>query len=194
MKTEELNLLLSGATLLAIGITAIAAVIQLRHLRGTYQLSAVMHLVDRFSRPEIAHAVEDARSALSERLADPAYRDTLAGNPSKAQHPELILCDFQEQVGSYVRHGLISESLYFDCASYTATHLWRFLEPVVAIRRRNHGPHVYENFEYLVARTRAYVARNPSAFDRRTPRLMLHDPWAVADAVRQAADGKAPGA
>src|ERR1700694_1737967 len=185
MKTEALTVLLSLATLLAIGVTAIAAVIQLRHLRGTYQLAAVMHLVDRFTRPDVVAAIEDARDALPGRLADPAYRDSLLSvSATKAKHPELLLCDFQEQVGSYVRHGLISESLYFDCASYTAPVLWRYLEPVVAILRRRWGPHVYENFEYLVVRSRMYAARDVEVFDRRTRRIALDDPWAEEDAAR----------
>lgn len=187
MRIEELNLIVSLVTLVAIGITAAAAVIQLRHLRGTYQLSAVMHLVDRFGRPDMVAAIEFVRYGLSERLEDPAYRASLLENTSKVTHPELGVCDFQEQVGSYVRHGLISESLYFDCASYTAPVLWNHLEPVVAVLRRKYGPSLYENFEYLVVRTRMYTARTTSVFDRRTRPITVHDPWAGEDAAREQA-------
>lgn len=78
------------------------------------------------------------------------------------------------------KHGLFAENLYFDNNSPELT--WENIEPVVALMRRKRGPSVYENFEYLVARSRAWDERHrKGAYPGGTPRVAIRDPWHVVD-------------
>ncbi len=92
---------------------------------------------------------------LPSRLDYPEFRYDLASGapPDRIVHKALRAADYYERLGSMLKHGLFPEDLYFD--NNTPELTWENIEPVVALMRRKRGPSVYENFEYLVARSRA---------------------------------------
>lgn len=178
---EILNSVAALGTFFVITATAIAALVQLRHLRQNNELQAVLAL-----RSERSQALEDAyefaRVELPALLEDPAFRAELeASSPRRSVHKELTLCDYFEHIGVYIKHGLIDEDVYFEIGS--PENYWPYLQPVIAIYRRTRGPSAYENFEYLVMRSLKFNAEHPrGTYPADARRLAVNDPYAEADA------------
>jgi len=132
MSLELLNTLAAVGTFLVIAATALAAAKQLRHLRWNNQLQAVLAL-----RSERNAELEDAfhfiSAELPMRLEDPHYRADLetALAPSRRVHKELLVADYFEHVGTYVKEHLIEEDVYFQISS--PARYWQVLAPVIAI-------------------------------------------------------------
>jgi hypothetical protein len=171
---------------LVIAATAFAAVVQLKHLRASNQLSGlltILHYSQDASEQERRNYV---LKELETRLEDPEYRRSLERHPVDGQvHTELRVCDFFEQIGNYVKRGLIDEEAYLDTACDFIDTMWKKLEPVIAIMRRSRDESLYDNFEYLVVRSREWIQRHPRGqYPKRSPRIAISDVWLPCDGAR----------
>ena len=186
---EILSTAAALGTFVVIAATAVAALIQLRQLRTTHQLQGLLAVLSLPYEPALSDAFMFMTHELAQKMKDPAFRRELENPaPDRAVHKELRVCDYYERLGSMIKYGLFEEELYFDNSS--PERAWGVLEPVIAIMRRKRGPGVYDNFEYLVARSRDWDARHPNgAFPAGTSRLQLNDPWLASDATVDASGG-----
>jgi hypothetical protein len=173
MSLELWTVVFSGATFVVIAATAIAALIQLRHMRAGNQLNALLTLLEMWDKPEMQSHIRYMRTTLQEKIKDPkflaAYEEA---GLSRADHPELLVADFWEQIGTFMKYGLIDERSWFDIASAQIGRSWRDLEPVVLAARGTRGPSAFENFEYLAVRAELWVRRSPEGYyPKRMPRM-----------------------
>ena len=185
MTLELLNTLASIGTFAVIASTAIAAAIQLRHLNRNNQLQAVIALRAERNVPELSEAYEFVVSELQEKLRDKAYREELESDqaPSRDRHKELLLADFFEHVGAYVKKKLIDEGVYFEQAS--PGRYWALIEPAIAIYRRKRGAQCFDNFEYLVVREQEWDKAHPQGtYPAGVRRLVLRDAYLESDGPR----------
>jgi hypothetical protein len=180
----DLNTAATIATLIVITVTAVAAYVQLRHMRMANQLEALLTVLARVENADFGRMVDGARAVLAEKLPDPAFRRTLEeGKVERTNNPWLNLGNSYEWVGSLVRSGLVEEGPYMDIYADRVVDAWEIMRDAIAIIRRRTGPGVLENFEYLYVRAQAYVAKHPNGvYPSDTPRAELHDRWAEADA------------
>jgi hypothetical protein len=193
----DLNTAATIATLIIITVTAVAAYVQLRHMRTANQLEALLTVLARVEQADFGRMVDSAREVLSERLPDPAFRKNLEeGKVERTNNPWLNLGNSYEWVGSLVRTGLVEEDPYMDIYADRVVGAWEIMQDAIAIIRRRAGPSVLENFEYLYMRAKAYSARYPNGvYPSHTPRAELRDRWAEADAKLSTMQpaGAAPG-
>lgn len=178
MSLELVNTAATAGTFFVILVTAIAAVVQLRHQRASNQLQVLLTILRMPNDPILNEAMDFTRARLGERLRDPEFRAGLEQPepPDRSVHLELRVCDYYERLGSCVKLGLIREDLYFDNSSPEG--FWQLLEPAIALYRRSRGPGAYDNFEYLVVRSRAWDERHPQGnYPANEARLTLSDPW-----------------
>ena len=160
-----------------IAATSIAAIIQLRHIRHGNELQTVMALRTLRDSPQIEAAFEFVANDLAACLERPQFRAELEASkpPNRAVHLECTLWDYFEHVGSYVKFRLIDADLYLDFAN--PERYWNFSAEAMAIYRRNRGPQVYENFEYLVVLSQEWDKRHPhGSYPKNARRLQLPDP------------------
>lgn len=183
MFLQSLNALVPVATLVVITAAALAAVVQLRHLRASNQLSGLLTILHYSQDPEEQRLRDYVLNDLELRLGDGDFRKSLTQHPVDPRvHIELKVCDFFEQIGNYVKRGLIDESSYLDTACDFVDTMWEKLEPVIAIMRRTRDETLYDNFEYLAARARLWIARHPHGnYPKNTPRMAVRDKWLLAD-------------
>lgn len=178
---EVLNTAATIGTFLVIAATAVAAVLQLRHMRASNQIEAIQYAVDTFASAPMQRAIAFVMNELEERLEDPAFRDgILSGAFDLEHHPEHLVCNFQEQMGTYVYHGLIPFEIYIDVAPATPHVLWEWLEPYIALRRRisDHPQALYEYFEWLAAKSKAYAIKfRGGVLAGKFERLPVRDRW-----------------
>ncbi|HEY2474394.1 MAG TPA: hypothetical protein VGI19_06275 [Candidatus Cybelea sp.] len=173
-------------TLIVIGGSVIAALVQLRHVQGGNQLQALLALERDFRAPELQAALTYVQEDLPQRLEDPAYRRELEqlGFVDPIAHPEMIACNWLNEMGTLVKRSLVSEDTFMDLFGRLIVHSWRKVAPAIAIMRRRRGQVQYHDFEYLAVRAMVWLERNPhgtspKAFHR-TP---LPDPWLEADSM-----------
>lgn len=174
---------------LVIALSAMVAIIQLRHVRTGNQLQSLLSVERDFHAPELQEALRYCQEELPARLRDPAYRAQLAaiGFIDIRRHPEMVACNWFNQVGTLVKYELVSEDAFLDLFGRLVDHYWRLLEPAIAVLRRLRGPSQYESFEYLAMRSQQWRRRHAQGlYPRNAPRMPVRDPWAEHDRAEEA--------
>ena len=164
MQLELLNTLAAVGTFLVIAATAIAAVVQLRHLRAGNQLSSFMTIGRDFDRPEFLKILAYVRNELPAKMKDPRYRSEILaeGGYDRVNHPEAIVCGYFEQIGLLVKLGVAEERVFLDAFSPLIVSNWERLAPFISICRELSGPSAWENFEYVAARAYCWIEQHPN--------------------------------
>lgn len=176
-------------SLVVIVASVLAGLIQLRHIRAGNQLQALLALDRDFRAPELQAALTYVQEALPRRLEDPQYRQELEaiGFIDPVGHPEMVACNWLNEMGTLVKRGLVSEDTFMDLFAKLIVHCWKQVSPAIAIMRRRRGSSQYHDFEYLAMRAAGWLQRNPEGVSphafTRTP---LADYWLEAD--RQSAE------
>ena len=140
-------------TFLVIAATAIAAVVQLRHMRASNQLEGLLSVLARVEDANFNKWVTEAQRQLPEMLADPAYRQSVLDGTFDRNVAWLNLANSYDWVGSLVKNKLIPEDAFLDVYSYRIQNAWRVIEPLAGLVRPG-TPGVWENFEYRRHSTR----------------------------------------
>jgi len=166
------NAVVSTATLLVVAGAAFAALRQIRHLRAQTTLAGLLKVLDDWRDPEFQRIVSYVRNELPQKVQDPAFLEDLDHVLDHAKHPELAVGEWFEQIGSYMKHGLLDERIMMDVASSSSNTMWQALAPVVGRMRRTRGDALWENFEYMAARGVLFQRAHPNGcYPRNTPRM-----------------------
>jgi hypothetical protein len=171
-------------TFAVVGGSVIAALVQLRHMRGGNQLQALLSLERDFRGAELQGALTYVQEHLPQRLEDPAYRRDLdrLGFIDPDVHPEMVACNWLNEMGTLVKRNLVSEDTFMDLFGRLIVHCWKHLSPAIAIMRRKRGQAQYHDFEYLAVRAAAWLQRNPQGTAPRPfARAEVADPWLAID-------------
>ncbi len=89
------------------------------------------------------------RIELPAKIREPGFLDDFDGPVDRMKHPEVSMCEWYEQIGSYLKHGLLDERM-----------------------RRTRGDTIWENFEYMAVRGVLFQRANPDGcYPRGTPRM-----------------------
>jgi len=177
MSWEALSTLAAIATFVVIAATAVAALIQLRHLRISNQLDGLLTFLQMMQAREMRDLLNFVRHELAQSLHDPTFVAELRLRPvNRAKHPELYVCQFFDHIGSHARSGLIDENILLQTAWYDIDLYWTLLRPVVMLARETGATEkqrafVFENFEYLGAKAKRWIETHPNGnYPPRTPR------------------------
>jgi len=180
---ESLSVAASVGTLLVIGATAIFAAIQLRHARAGNQIAAIMNLSEILQTPEVQESRRFIRDELGERMRDPGFRAQFQESPlGEAARPLLLVGNFYEEVGTFVKRGVIDGDIACDLWSAQILGAWEHMSPAIAIVRRRQGPATWENFEYLVTLAEQWIERFPNGtLPKNRRRKTPEDVWLAED-------------
>jgi hypothetical protein len=169
----SLGMALSVATLIVVGAASVAAIIQLRHLRTSNQLNALLEIMNQWNLAAVQAALAELLS-IPAKMKDPGYVEGLKahGAVDRAAHPEFLALDLWEQIGTYAKYGLVDEQILLDITSTQVANAWRCAEPVISLVRERAGPAAFENFEYLAVRAKLWERRYPGgSYPSRLPRM-----------------------
>lgn len=195
MPLELISTIATLITAVVIGATAIAAVVQLRHLRAGNQTSALLEIEKAFDESDNISARDIVRYELPTALADPEFRTYLLEWPS-GRYTEEVLPQFSrlrraaalvantyEVFGTLVKNRVVEEAPFIDIYGSMISGNWNLLEAFIAITREGaQSGSIWENFEYLAARTKFWDERMPSFYPKGIPRLRPRNPWS-SDAI-----------
>jgi hypothetical protein len=176
---EAFNAVATGATFLVIAVTAIAALIQLRHIRKGNWLAAQLTILEMWHSDKIQTAYDYIKTELPEKLEDPQYRAELEHGPIvRSKHLEMTMVDWNAQLGLLLEQELIDDafiSMYMPAIRTS----WNRLAPVLAILRRSRNTSIL-HFDYLYARAIQFETRRPDIFGK-IERPTIDDPWISVD-------------
>ena len=119
--------------------------------RGLDTLLALYQIYDRQREALLWFLHELAAKDYSE------YRTKYAGT-SKERVYFTSVCGFFELAGVLVKRRMLGEDLFFDV--FNPTPFWERAKPIVDGMRQAR-PHIYENFELLSAKRKAWSERRP---------------------------------
>jgi hypothetical protein len=192
LTAETLSAIASVGTFIVIAVTAFAALVQLRHIRAGNQLAGLINHVARWESDALQSAADFVETKLPAKMKDPEFLDSLwVRTPDRRIHQELRVADWCEQMGSYIKYGMISEAQYLDLGAFYVASMWDQLRDVIAIRRAATGTNsMFENFEFLAARAKAFNAAHPAGnYPPHVQHLLLEEEWRKLHDPRTMATG-----
>jgi hypothetical protein len=193
MSLETVSAFASVLTVLIVGATAVAALVQLRHLRAGNQINAILTIGDKFLEPKFVEARELVRTGVGSAMEDPRFRESViarARGESLARYSaeQLALLaainrvgNMFEEVGCLVKNGVVDEWLLLDEYVTQVVGTWARLEPYIALTREAAGDiGIWDNFEYLTVRAREFLVAHQTTYPKGTPRIALKNPWPLS--------------
>jgi hypothetical protein len=183
MSAEWVTAIATAGTFVVIAASAVAAFVQLRHVRNANQLAVLNELRVRIDSPEFKRAVNFIRYELPARAKDdPAFRNALLTNTA---HESEMVTDvamfFDFEAAQMVKHHMVDQNLACDWLYYPVVVCWDSLAPLIASRRAMVGYRMWEDFEYLALLCKRFREKYPGGtYPRREEGLPLPEPWPEA--------------
>lgn len=173
MSAEWVTAIATAGTFVVIAASAVAALLQLRHTRGSNQIIALTECRETLE----SQAFQDARqfiiSALPALMEDPEIVKALHAPyfPSELR-PISFVANFFESMGAFVRHRIIDKEIACNLWCSVVLTMWNATLPVTRLRREIDDG-IWENFEYLAMISQQYMKRNPTSYPAGMPRMPL---------------------
>jgi hypothetical protein len=149
MSWEALTAVASLITAAVIAVTAIIALVQIRHLRTANQLNAALKLYDEVDDADFRKVRTFVQTELGERMKSAAFRDELLNNAfDRDIHLEVRLGNYWEKYGLLIRTRLLEKNLFLDWGAQACLRDWRVMREVTKLLRVK-SPEVWRDFEFL---------------------------------------------
>lgn len=163
MNPEWVTALATVFTALVIGASAVAALIQIRHLRRGNEIELIAKWTEVIESEQFQRARAFVTNEMPAILADPAQVRRLSWNPLPAELAQLrVVCNHFESIGAFVRLGSIDAKVACELWALVVLECWRGVAPVAAlVRVRYKTDAVWDKFEYLAVLSEQYLAANP---------------------------------
>ena len=181
---DVINVIATVSTFLVLAVAGVAAMIQLRHMRVSNQLGALLGLEHEFHSEELQGAFRYVQTEFGRRIQDRAYRAELEriGFIDTRIHPEMAVLTWLNEMGTLMKNGLVDETTFMELFGRLAVQYWEILTPAIAIVRRRRGAAQFHNFEYLAIRARRWLSDHPHGdFPKGLPRIPILDEWREED-------------
>jgi hypothetical protein len=163
MSLELLSTLAAIGTFIVVAATAVAAIIQLRHLRSSNQITAITGVQDAIESAEFAAARRFIQNELPRLMKDPQFASQLENRVLGDELQSVgRVGNVFENLGVFCKYGIIDKEIACDLFSGPILSSWTALAPFFAIRRRVlDAPALFENFEFLAMLAEDFEARHP---------------------------------
>jgi hypothetical protein len=163
MSLELISALASVGTFVVIAASALAAIIQLRHLRSSNQISAINGIQELFESNEFRCARRFIQDELPRLAKEPQFAARVEHRIMDDGLSSLnIIGNIYENLGAFCKYGLIDKEIACDLFSGPILSSWTGMMPIIALRRRSlDAPALLENFEYLAVLCEDFEARHP---------------------------------
>ncbi len=189
MFLELTNTVAALVTVSIVAATAIAALIQLRHLRAANQINALLAIGEKLNSPEFTDAITTVSAGLETALADPEFRNyeiairrrmpppMIEKRYADVHHACVFVGNTFELIGSLVKNGIVDQTVLVDQYCGVALGAWKRLANYTALGREAGDPSAWEYFEYLAVLSENWLRAHPSSYPKGVRRYPLHTPW-----------------
>ena len=181
MSAEWVSAAATVGTFLVVLASAVGVFVQLRHMRGSNQITALTECRETLESEEVGKALRFVGYELPQRLRDASQWPHIAANPLAGEYLAIdTVGNFFESMGNFVKNGIIDRQIVCDVWSAIILRSWRSLAPIVTYYRQDAGDELWENFEYLAVLAKRYMAAHPSSYPPRWPRMPTDPSWVKA--------------
>jgi hypothetical protein len=157
---ELINTIAAAGTFLVIATTAIAAIIQLRHMRASNQLEGLLSVLARVEDANFNNWLTETQRQLPGMLSDADYIRSIIDNTFDRNVAWLQLGNSYDWVGSLVKNRLIPIDAFLDVYAFRIVQAWDLMKPFTVLARYNVGKGVWENFEFLYINGLAWTQKH----------------------------------
>lgn len=189
MSLELINTVASLVTVSIVAATAIAALIQLRHLRAANQIHAMLAVGEKLDSRDFADALTTMNSGLEAALADQEFREYEIAIRRRVPPPKveercvdmhnacILIGNTFELMGTLVKNGTVDQTMVVDQYCGVVLGAWKRLADYTALGREAGDPNGWECFEYLAVLSEDWLRSHPSSYPKGVRRYPLHNPW-----------------
>ena len=191
MSPELVTAISSLVTALVIAATAVAAVIQLRHMRSGNLIEAVLSFRELLEDDEHRKANRLLRGGdLARELEDPQFRRYLYRVTKKLplenvpqrfvdlHEAAIALGNSFELIGGMVRNKVVAPGIVLANYWWVVANAWARLEDYIAMMRQYGGSDgLFEDFEYLTVMSLEWAKQHPDSYARGVARMPLVNPY-----------------
>jgi Domain of unknown function (DUF4760) len=171
----------SFATFVVIAASALAAVMQLRHMRSGNQIAVMNEVRHRMEDSEFVQTMRFIRHELPQRYGDAAFRKELLSSTSPESLRINEVANFFDLTGSFVKHRMVDPDLACDVWYVPIVPCWDALAPLISSRRAALGYRQWEDFEYFALLCKRFRKKHPSGtYPKGLEALPLPEPWPEA--------------
>jgi hypothetical protein len=195
VSAEWIGALASAATFVVIAASALAALVQLRHMRISNQIAALNEMQDRLDTPLFIELMRFIRADLPERLKDPEVRRALLSRSWFHDVPEeyrrlATVTNYFESLGLLVKLGIIDARIMNELFSIITVDLWESFGPLAVQRRMViKSPQLWEHFEYLAVQAQEWLRKHPNGAYPRGLRRWSFPLWAETQSLARQTSG-----
>jgi len=189
MSLELINTAASLITVTIVGAAALAALIQLRHLRAANQINALLAVNKKLDSRQFTDALTIVSGGLEAALANPQFRDYEIAIRQRVPPPHvdkqcadmhhacILVGNTFELMGSLVKNDIIDQAIMVDQYCGVTLTAWKRLAEYTAFGREAGDPNGWECFEYLAVLSEDWLRAHPNSYPKGVRRYPLHNPW-----------------
>lgn len=177
MSADWVTAIATSVTAFVIAASALAALMQLRHMRTGNQISAYNECRETMESADFRDALAFIRNVLPERLKDPALPAALASTALNGEYAGIrLVANLFESMGLFVRTGMMDQGIACELWAGIVLSTWQSLRPITRELRKQHGSGIWVNFEYMAVISSDSMALNPAGeYPRGVRRMPLDD-------------------
>lgn len=184
MSLELLNTVATITTTVVIAATAIAAIVQLRHLRAGNQIAGQLALRQVLLDDAFIESMGHVRFEIRELLKDPQFLayvrqfhlSTASDGDERYDQPYMAALRVGrnlENIGNMIRNGLTDRRIFLEQYANLVVMAWNGTEPLLRIRREATGNDAtWEDFEYLTVLSRRWISDVRSCYPKGVERIL----------------------
>ena len=184
MSYELLNVIGVLGTFVVIAATAVAAIVQLRHLAGSNRISVLNEMRQTYESEQFQAARSFVRARITEHLNDESFRHQLHHPAERTAENRAAVtkmgtvANVYEGMGALVKSQMIEPRLVFELWGSAIVADWNMLAPYMAMMRGRKGNQIFEHFEYLTVLAQDWLAAHPGGtYPKGMRRIHLTDEW-----------------
>lgn len=185
----------SVATTIVIAATAIAAMVQLRHMRAANSIQAILSFREMLEDDVHRDAANILRSGdMARALEDPAFREYLyrmanklpVNAPPEERYVKLHQASIAvgnsfELIGGMVRNQVVTPEIFLPNYWWVVNNHWSNLESFIAMMREyQSSPGLYVDFEYLTVLSRKWGEKHPDSYAPGVPRIEMKNKYPLS--------------
>jgi hypothetical protein len=196
MSLELINTLGTLTTAFVIAATAVAAIVQLRHMRAGNQINAMLSIGQELGAKDLEEAWMLLRRKLAAMMEHPDFRAFLVASARGAATPHvtddysevrrssIAVGNAYEELGILVKAGIVDRTLFLDRYSWIIITRWTLMQNLIGLTREAAGVDgIWENFEYLAVLSQDWISEHASTYPKGVRRMPVSNPWPIAAAT-----------
>lgn len=162
MSAEWVTAIGTVGTFVVIAASAVAALIQLRHMGRSNQIASFDELRDAMESADFRAALDFIRSELPKYLHDPSFAERVRSAGISGEIASVRFAgNVFESMGLFVRNGMVDPDIACELWAHVVFQTWQGLAPITALVRVHYSSAIWVNFEYMAVISKRYIDAHP---------------------------------